>query len=85
MTESPTTPVAGNPASEQKQTLTTNDEDICGLCGKPGADKMPHPLHWPGEQEPDTDLVHAECEQEECGRAHAELSDEQRRNFLKWC
>lgn len=48
--------------------------DTCGLCGEPGADKMPHPIYWPGEQRPDTDLVHAECENEECQRAHAELS-----------
>lgn len=58
------------------------DEDICGLCGKPGADKMAHPEHWPGEQIPDGPLVHAECEQEECRRAHSLLTDEQRRNVL---
>lgn len=32
------------------------NEDICGL---PGADKIPHPIRWPGERVPDTDFVHA--------------------------
>ena len=68
-----------------KEPQTTPDNDICGLCGLPGADKYPHPIHWPGEQVPDTELVHADCEQEECHRAHAELSDEQRKSFLKGC
>ena len=58
------------------------DEDICGLCGEPGADKIAHPNHWPGERVPDGELVHASCEDEECRRAHAALSDEQRRQFL---
>ena len=60
----------------------SDDEDICGLCGEPGADKYAHPCHWPGEQIPDGPLVHAECEAEECRRAHAALSDEERRAFL---
>ena len=58
------------------------DEDICGLCGEPGADKFAHPIHWPGEQVPEGPLVHADCESEECRRAHAELTDAQRRQFL---
>ena len=62
-----------------------DDEDMCGLCGLPGADKIPHPIHWPGEQIPDTDLVHSSCENEECRRAHSLLSDKQRQDFLKWC
>jgi hypothetical protein len=41
-------------------------QDICGLCGKPGADKIPHPMHWPGERIPETDLVHGDCERLEC-------------------
>ncbi len=45
------------------------DEDICGLCGNPGADKVPHPVRWPGEQAPGTPYVHADCESEECARA----------------
>jgi len=24
-----------------------DEEDICGLCGLGGADKIPHPIHWP--------------------------------------
>jgi hypothetical protein len=59
-----------------------DDVDICGLCGLPGADKYAHPIHWPGEQTPDGNLVHAECEAEECKRAHSLLSDKQRREFL---
>ena len=58
-------------------------KDICGLCGKPGADKYKHPVHWPGEQDPDGPLVHAECEEEECRRAHAALSDHERIAFLR--
>lgn len=58
-------------------------QDICGLCGQPGADKIPHPVYWPGEQRPETELVHAECEQEECRKAHADLSDLQRAAFLR--
>jgi hypothetical protein len=46
------------------------DEDICGLCGEPGADKYAHPMHWPGEPVPDGPLVHATCEEAECRRAH---------------
>ena len=58
-------------------------EDICGLCGMPGADKFPHPEHWPGERVPDTELVHAECEKAECARAHAALTDRQREEALR--
>ena len=57
-------------------------DDICGLCGGSGADKMAHPVYWPGEQRPGTDLVHTECEREECRRAHACLSPKQRESFL---
>ena len=57
-------------------------EDICGFCSEPGADKMPHPVRWPGEESAGTELVHAVCEQEECGRAHAELTDSERQRFL---
>jgi hypothetical protein len=59
------------------------DENICGFCGKPGADKMPHPIRWPGEQSAGTERVHTECEQEECKRAHAALSDAEREAFLR--
>lgn len=60
-----------------------DDEDVCGFCGKPGADKIPHPVRWPGEQSAGTDLVHSECESEECKRAHAALSDRDRDLFLR--
>lgn len=58
-------------------------EDLCGLCGKPGADKVAHPNYWPGERRPTGPLVHAACEDEECRRAHAELSDAERAAFLR--
>ena len=63
--------------------MADDSDDICGLCGKPGADKYAHPVHWPGERVPDGPFVHAECEDEECRRAHAELSDRQRESFLR--
>ncbi len=63
--------------------MSDESEDICGFCGLPGADKIPHPIRWPGEQRAGTELVHAECESEECGRAHAQLSDSQRQDFLR--
>ena len=59
------------------------DEDICFLCGKPGADKVAHPVHWPGEEGAAGTLVHEACEDEECHRAHAALSDNQRKAFLR--
>ena len=58
-------------------------EDLCGFCGRPGADKVPHPVRWPGESAAGTPYFHATCEDEECRRAHALLSDEQRLNFLR--
>ncbi len=89
-------------------------QDICGLCGLPGADKYAHPMHWPGERvpmhypvkafmlhgdkydrgwlpaptweeyfDPNGALVHAKCEQAECSRAHAALTDKQRNDFLR--
>ena len=46
-----------------------NDEDICGLCGEPGADKMASwtggGQYWPGETVSETEMVHQSCEQEE--------------------
>ena len=63
--------------------IVVDEEDICGICGLPGADKMPHPCHWPGEMIPDTRLVHASCEESECKRAHGELSDSERKAFLR--
>ena len=59
------------------------DSDICGFCGQPGADKIPHPVRWPGEESAGTRYVHTDCETIECKRAHALLTDEQRAEFLR--
>ncbi len=65
--------------------MSTEDEDICGLCGFPGADKIPHPIRWPDEQNPGTPYVHSKCEREECARASNLCKGEARRKFLAWC
>ena len=61
-------------------------DDICGLCGEPGADKMAcwtgGGVYWPGEERPDSTVVHSECEQQERSRAHAALSKDQIRRVL---
>ena len=61
--------------------------DICGYCGEPGADKMAlwtgGGLYWPGEFVPETELVHADCENEETQRAHGALSQAERDAFLQ--
>lgn len=57
--------------------------EICGFCGQPGADKIPHPVRWPNEHHPGSELVHAACEAEECRRAHQMLSDKERERFLR--
>lgn len=56
-------------------TDSTDDDDICGLCGEPGADKIHQPYYWPTERRPECDLVHAECEQTEGARAYQEFLD----------
>lgn len=71
--------------SQNQRRKMMDDGDICGFCGKPGADKMPHPIRWPGEDAAGTKYVHAACEEAECRRAHSLLSDKQREEFLKWC
>ena len=62
--------------------MSTAEEDICGYCGEPGADKYAlwtgGGIYWPGEYRPDTELVHADCERAETSRAHAALSQGQR-------
>jgi len=60
-----------------------DDNDICGLCGEPGADKFHHLHYWPGERRPDGKLVHQLCEQEECRRAHAALTPSEREAVLR--
>lgn len=57
--------------------------DICGLCGLPGANKIPQPVYWPGERRPTEPLVHTHCENAECARAHACLTDKEREAFLR--
>ena len=63
--------------------LRGDGDDICGFCGLPGADKIPHPVRWPGEESAGTRYVHEVCEDAECGRAHAMLSDKEREGFLR--
>lgn len=63
--------------------IEDDDEDICFLCGEPGADKFAHPIHWPGELGQAGTLVHASCEAEECRRAHARLTKEERIRVLR--
>ncbi len=65
-----------------------DDQDRCAICGELGADKIPHPCHWPGEFAPSPgEYVHQECEREECGRAHREFygraGDKGVREFLR--
>jgi len=55
--------------------MEDEEDDICGLCGEAGADKIPHPVYWPTEQKPGSDLVHASCEAAECQRAFLEYRD----------
>uniref|UniRef100_A0A6M3XWC7 Uncharacterized protein n=1 Tax=viral metagenome TaxID=1070528 RepID=A0A6M3XWC7_9ZZZZ len=59
------------------------DNDVCGFCDETGADKIPHPVRWPGEESAGTKYVHAACEDEECKRAHSLLSPKERDEFLR--
>ncbi|MCA9340283.1 MAG: hypothetical protein KDA17_05195 [Candidatus Saccharibacteria bacterium] len=59
------------------------DTDICGLCGEPGADKIPHPVYWPGERRPGSEFVHADCEDMACIEAWGLLSETEREMFLR--
>ena len=61
---------------------TVENADICGLCGLSGADKIPHPIHWPNEQLPNSEFVHRECEEQECRRAHSVLTPKEIIRFL---
>jgi len=66
--------------------MATGD-DVCGLCGLAGADKMARwtggGIYWPGETRPETEVVHAECETLECARAHAALTQADRDAVLR--
>lgn len=67
--------------------MPNEEQDICGLCGQAGADKMAAwtggGVLWPGERHPTTEFVHASCEHAEQGRAHAALSESERAAFLQ--
>lgn len=58
------------------------ENDICGLCSRPGADKHAEPNRWPGERAPDRPRVHGACERAEGQRARGALTEEERRGFL---
>ena len=58
-------------------------DDICGLCGRPGADKVPSPVRWPGERVSCEPLVHAECEDDEARAAMERLTVDERSAFLR--
>ncbi len=64
-----------------------DEEDICGLCGEPGADKMAlwtgGGKYWPNETVPETEMVHQSCEQDETERAFDELAQEEREAFCR--
>lgn len=64
-------------------TVFAPEDDTCGFCCKGGADKIPHPILWPGEESAGTPYVHAECEANECERAMLALTEKQRLAFLQ--
>lgn len=70
-------------AAELAQRHHADERGVCGFCGQPDADKVPHPIRWPGERSAGTEFVHAACEDGECGRAHSLLTDRQREEFLR--
>ena len=71
------------PVERERMERMTIEEDICGFCNQGGADKIPHPVRWPGESSAGTEYVHKACVDEECQRAHALLTDKQRSTFLR--
>jgi hypothetical protein len=75
--------VRGRAKSTGGKRMSIEADTICGFCGLPGADKVPHPIRWPGEESAGTKYVHADCEDAECRRAHNLLSDKQRESFLR--
>lgn len=78
-----TEPVPKSVENKTGAALMDNNEDICGFCGLPEADKIPHPVRWPNEDSAGTVYVHAACEDAECKRAHELLSDRERESFLR--
>jgi len=67
--------------------MDDESDDLCGLCGLPGANKMAlwtgGGVYWPGEQRPDSQFVHSDCEHAETERAFTALTPEQRRATLR--
>ena len=67
--------------------IEMEDENVCSLCGKPGADKIPHPMHWPTERCSENKYVHADCEKMECEQAffefRREVGEEGIKKFLR--
>lgn len=59
----------GDCARKRVEGQSQPEPDVCGFCGKPGADKVYRPSQWPGENYPGTEFVHAECEDREAQRA----------------
>ena len=53
--------------------------DVCGLCGRGGADVRPMADRWPGQRDPGTPFVHLDCEDREADRAMRALSPDERK------
>jgi ssDNA-binding Zn-finger/Zn-ribbon topoisomerase 1 len=70
----------------RKEAADETEAEVCGLCEGPDPCKMAKwtggGVYWPGERRPEGRLVHQECEEEECRRAHAELTQDQRDEVL---
>ena len=71
------------PAERERMEQMEIEQSICGFCDQGGADKVPHPVRWPGENSAGTEYVHRKCEDSECRRAHKLLTDDQRSTFLR--
>ena len=56
-------------------------DDICGLCGCPGAVKPASPPRWDNQIAPDRPYVHAECEGFELHRALNDMTPSYRRQM----
>jgi len=59
------------------------DDNVCGLCGLSGADKIPHPVNWPNELIPTTQYVHAACEDRAAFHAMLARTEKERDDFLR--
>ena len=56
-------------------------DDICGYCGKPGAEKLPL-CSWPNQDDPQSEYVHAECENKAAQEAMDACSQQERDNWI---